>query len=373
MIEIKEVITHRSLNAFIRFPDSLYKNNPYRVPPLHSSEKKTLNKKENPSFDYCEAKYWLAYKDGKIVGRIAGIINKKSNNLFNENFARFSWFDFIDDSDVSMKLIQTVEEWAKSYNISHLHGPIGFTDLDYHGMLVDGFDEIVTQAVYYNYPYYPTHIAQLGYEKEVDWIQYKIEVPQEVPEKIIRIADLVKQKYNLRVLKAKKAKDIKPYAGKMFDALNKSYANLFGFVPLSEKEKAAYTKQYISFIDPKFVCFILDNKNEVIGFAVSLLSLSKALIKAKGKLFPLGFFYLLNALRNNDTVDMLLQGVMPEYHNKGIPAVFFAELMQAYINNGVKIAVSSQALEKNVSAFLMFHDYMHQRHLRSRCYVKKIC
>lgn len=368
MVEIKEVTTKAQLSDFISFPDKLYKGNPYRVPPLHYVEKGSLNKDKNPAFDYCEAKYWLAYKNRKIAGRIAGIINHSANELLNEKSVRFGWIDFIDDEEVSSQLIRTVEEWAISRGYLHVHGPLGFTDMDLEGMLVEGFNETGTQAVLYNYEYYPEHLLKLGYEKEVDWVQFEIKVPDKVPERIIRIAEIVKQKYNLHVLKATRSKDLLPYAKKMFRTMNESFIELYGFIPLTDRQMDYYTDMYFSLINPKFVCFILDDHDDVAGFGLSLYSLSKSLIRAKGSLFPVGFIHILRALHKNDTVDILLQGVMKKYINKGLPAIFFAELMQAFIDNGVKTAVSSHALEKNVSAYLMFDDFISRNHLRRRCF-----
>jgi len=372
MIQIKEVITKQQLSEFIEFPDALYKGNKYRVPQLHVFEKATLLPEKNKAFEFCEAKFWLAFKGMRIVGRIAGIINHKSNEIWNENVVRFGWIDFTDDFEVSTALIHSVKNWGKSKGMSKMDGPLGFTDLDFHGMLIEGYSELSTHAVLYNYPYYPIHLEKHGFEKAVDWIQYEINVPVEVPEKIIRISELVKQRYGLRILKINKAKDILPYAEKMFAVLNESYANLYGFVALTDKQIAYYTEQYFSFINPKYVCFILDKKDDVVGFGITILSLSKALIKSKGKLFPFGSIHLLNALRKNDTVDMLLQGIKPQYFNKGIPAIFFAEIMQAYIDNGIKKAISSQALEKNRNAFLMFENFEHRQHIRSRSYTKNL-
>ena len=370
-IEIKEVKSKSDLNKFISFPDKLYKKNKYRVPQLHSFEKSTLVAEKNPAFDFCEAKYWLAYSGNEIVGRIAGIINNKSNEIWNEKYMRFGWMDFINYTDVSEALFKTVEDWAKTKGMTSIHGPLGFTDMDLEGMLVEGFDEIGTQAVIYNYPYYPTHIEALGYSKDVDWIQFEIKIPDKIPDKIKRIAAIVQEKYNLRIFRPKKSKEILPYAKSMFYTLNKSFKDLYGFVPLTEKQIEYYTKQYFSIINPKFVCFVLDNKkDEVIGFGLSVLSLSKALMKAKGKLFPFGFIPILKALRKNDKVDMLLQAVKPEYQNKGIPAIFFNEMGQAYIDNGIRTAISSHALENNLSAFLMFKDYEYRQHIRRRCYIK---
>ncbi len=371
-IEIKEVKTNSDLKSFIAFPDKLYKGNKYRVPQLHSFEKSSLDKKNNPAFDFCEARYWLAYQNGKIVGRIAGILNNKSNKKWEEKHLRFGWIDFVDDHKVSQALFLTVENWAKSLGLDAVHGPLGFTDMDLEGMLVDGFDELGTQATLYNYPYYPKHLENLGFSKDVDWIQHEVVVPNEVPERVKRITDLVLKKYNLRILDAKKAKDVLPYAPKLFNTLNEAFGHLYGYVELSDKQIKKYTKDYFSLIDPKYICIVLNEDDDVVGFGISILSLSKALQKAKGKLFPFGFIHILKALNNNDTVDMLLQGVKPDYIKKGVAAVFYNKLMQAYIDNGVKKAITSHILEGNKNSHQMFDAYQTRQHLRRRIYVKHL-
>lgn len=372
MIQIREALTKKDLSEFIKFPDELYKGNKYRVPPLHSFEIDTLDKKKNPAFDFCEAKYWLAIMDGKIVGRIAGIINNTCNEIWGEKHARFGWIDFIDNYEVSNLLLQTVQDWAKSKGLTGVHGPLGFTDMDLEGSLVEGFEETATQAVLYNYPYYQAHFEKAGYVKDVDWVQYEIKVPANVPEKTLRISTLVQNKYNLKVLTAKRAKDLLPYAKGMFTTLNEAFKGLYGFVPLTEKQIEYYTKQYFSMINPKYVCLVLDRNDEVVGFAVSLLSLSAAFIKAKGKLYPFGFIHILKDLYKNDKIDMLLQGVKPHYQNKGIPAIYNSVMLQAYIDNGIKTAITSHILEKNISGQLMFEEYEIRKHLRRRCYVKEM-
>ncbi len=370
-IIIKEVKSKSDLRKFIAFPDRLYKGNKYRVPQLHMYEKAALMPEKNPAFEFCEAKYWLAYKNNKIAGRIAAIINHKSNEIWNEKHMRFGWIDFIDDLEVSKALIETVEGWAKEKGLTAVHGPLGFSDMDLEGMLVEGFDEMATQATIYNYPYYPVHLEKLGYKKDTDWIQFEIKVPDKVPDKLKRISTLVLEKYDLKILEAKKPKDVLPYAKSMFYTLNEAFKSLYGFVPLTDKQIEKYTKDYFSAIDVKFICFVLDKNNEVAGFGISIYSLSEALQKAKGKLFPFGFIHILKALRKNNKVDMLLQAVKPEYQNKGVAAIFYSEMMQAYIDNGVEIAISSHALEDNKSAFLMFNDYETRQHLKRRCYIKK--
>jgi len=370
-VVLKIVKSKSDLNKFIGFPDQLYKGNKYRVPQLHMYEKSSLVREKNPAFDFCDAKYWLAYKNNRIAGRIAAIVNHKSNKIWKEKFIRFGWIDFIDDYDVSSALIKTVEDWAKSLKLDAVHGPLGFTDMDLEGMLVEGFDEIGTQATIYNYPYYPVHLEKLDYSKDVDWIQHEINVPTEVPERVKRITELILKKYELRILNVKRGNDLKPYAKSMFQTLNEAFNQLYGYVPLTDKQIKKYTKEYMSAIDPKYVCFILDKHDEVVGFGISILSLSKALQKANGKLLPFGFIPILRALKKNDTVDMLLQGVKPDYIKKGVAAIFYNKLMQAYIDNGVKIAITSHILEGNKNSHQMFDAYDTRQHLRRRIYARR--
>ena len=372
MIEIEEVRNKTQLAEFIEFPDVLYKGNPYRVPPLHSIEKTILTDYLNPAFEFCEAKYWLVYKENRLAGRIAGIINQKANEIWNEEIMRFGWIDFYNDYEVSEALFKIVEDWAKEKGMKKIQGPMGFTDMDLEGMLVEGFHETATQAVIYNFPYYPTHMEKLGYTKDADWVQFEIKIPKEVPEKMRRLSHLIQEKYELKPLKVKKSKELIPYAKKMFETLNVSFKDLYGFVPLSERQIDFYIKQYFSIINPAFVCFVVDKHDEVVGFGISFASLSKAMMKAKGKLLPFGFIHLLMAMKRNDTVDLLLQGVKPEYQNKGIPAIFFTEMTQAFIDAGIKTAISSHALENNSSAFQMFKHYPNRQHLRRRSYAKAI-
>jgi hypothetical protein len=371
MITIYEVNTKSDLRKFIKFPDELYKDNRYRVPQLHSFEMSTLLREKNPAFEFCEAKYWLALRKGKIVGRIAGIINEKANEKWNEKVVRFGWIDFVDNQDVSRLLLKTVEEWGKKQGMEKVQGPLGFTDMDLEGMLVEGFDEISTQAVIYNFPYYPIHLEKFEYLKEVDWVQYKIKVPEQIPDKILRISELVKAKYGLRVLKFKSAKELVPYADKMFNTLNEAFKNLYGFVPLTDKQIKYYIDKYFSMVNPKYVSFVIDKNDDVVGFGLGFLSLSKALMSAKGKLFPFGFIKILRDIKKNDTADLLLQAVKDDYKNKGVPALFYAQIMQAFIDNGVKTAISSHTLEENKNALLMFtNGYESRQHMRRRSYMK---
>jgi hypothetical protein len=369
---IKEVKTKSDLKKFVTFPDKLYKNNPYRVPPLHKFEYAILDKVSNPAFESCDAVYYLAYKNKKIVGRIAGIINGKYNELWEKSYARFGWIDFIDDYAVSELLLKSVEDWAKSKRINAIHGPLGFTDLDMEGMLIDGFEEMGTQAVIYNYPYYKDHMEKYGYYKDTDWVQYEIQVPDEVPERLKKFSKLIKAKYGVRSLKFSKPKDVIPWAGKLFKTLNESFKDLYGFVPLSDGQIEFYTKHYFSAVDPKYLSFIVDKNDDIVGFGITMMSLSKALIKAKGKLLPFGFIHILKALKKNDTIDMFLQGVRPDYQNKGITAIIYSETMQSFIDNNIKLAITGVQLEDNLSAQLLFDSYENRMHLKRRCFIKLI-
>ncbi len=371
-IIIKEVKTKKDLNTFIKYPLQLYKNNPYYVPQLSTFEKSTLDPKKNPAFDYCEAKYWLAYKDGKVVGRIAGIYNPKSNEIWNEKMIRYGWIDFEKDIDVADKLLKTVEEWGRAKGMTGLHGPLGFTDMDLEGMLVEGFEEIGTQAVIYNYPYYPEFMEKLGFKKATDWLQMEIKIPEKVPEKISRVSKIVQEKYGLRLKTFKKAKEVKPYAHQVFDIINKSYVDLYGFVPLTEKQIDYYVKLYFDMVNPKYLGFVVDENDRLVGFGLGVLSLSKAFQKAKGSLFPFGWFHILKALYKNDTLDLLLHAVLPEYKGKGVPAIFYEHMTQACIDNGVKTAITSHILEDNKPSLQMFNAYPKRQHLRRRIYEKSI-
>jgi len=369
-ITIHEVNTRKELKQFVKFPFTLFAGCKYWVPPLIQGEMQTLRKDVNPSFDYCEAKYWLAYRDGKIVGRIAGIINHRAIDKWRQRLVRIGWVDFIDDMEVSRALFDTVENWAKERGMDGTHGPLGFTDMDYEGLVVEGFDKIPTIANIYNYPYYVDHFEKHGYTKAEDWLQYCFNASQPIPDKMQRINNLIMQKYNLRILQFASVREILPRAREVFEVLNASFVNLYGFVSLTDREIDFYIKQYFSFIKPEYVCFIADNTDKIIAFAISMPSLSKAMQKARGRLFPFGFIYILNALRKNDTVDMYLNGVLPEWQNKGVHSIYYAEMNKRYIRNNIKIAIANPQLESNFHAISVWKNYDKELHIRRRCYHK---
>jgi len=369
-VSIKPVKSKSDLIRFIKFQYKLYKGNKYWCPPMRMDEWNTLDPKKNPAFEFCESQYFLAYKGEELVGRVAAIINKTSNSRWNEKLVRFGWIDFIDDTEVSTALIDAVIEWGKAKGMMGIHGPLGFSDMDNEGMLIQGFEELATLASIYNYPYYVDHMVKLGFEKAADWVQVEITVPP-IPEKIQRAAELVARKYNLRLLKAKKAKDFLPYAPKMWNTLNEAFDNLYGYTRLTKRQTDLYTKQYFPFINPDFVGMVLNEQDDVVGFGVCLPSLTHALQKCNGKLFPFGWYYIMRALKSSDIVDMYLNGVKPEYLNKGVVAMYYNEIHKGFIKNKVRIVVTNPQLEDNKSAVLMWKNFDTTRqHLKRRCWVK---
>ena len=374
-ITIKEIAGNRALKKFVKFSIDLYDGNEYYVPALVLDEVGTLSAKSNPAFDFCESVYYMAYRDGNPVGRIAGIINHKVNEKTGEKSARFSFVDFIDDKEVSKALFGAVENWARSKGMDTLDGPLGFTDMDPEGMLVEGYDQLGTQASIYNYPYYVDHIEALGFKKAVDWVEYKIKVPECVPEKHQRISDIVQRKYNLRVLKFKKTSEV--YAGnygeKIFDLINAAYDELYGYSALSQRQIDYYVKMYIPLLRLENVALIVDQEDNLIAVGIAMPSLSKALQKSRGRLFPFGFIHLLKALKGkNDGVDLLLVAVRPDYQSKGVNALLFSNLIPVFIRNGYKFAESNPELEENEKVQSQWQYFEREQHKRRRAYTKKI-
>ncbi len=370
---IKEVNGRSDLRKFINFPLKLYAGCDKFVPSFMFDEKATFIPEKNPAYEYCESKQWLAYKDGKLAGRIAGIINHKYIDRWGKKAARFGWIDFIDDEEVSSALINKVIEWARGYSLEYVHGPLGFTDMDYEGMLIEGFEEMGTLPTIYNYPYYPEHLTKLGFEKEVDWVEFEIKVPEKIPEKAERIAEIVKQKFGIRVFDAKKSKDFIPYGKDLFGMLNNAYKDLFGFVELTDKQIDKYIKQYIGFVVPDYLKILLDKDDRVAGFVIAMPSLTKALQKSKGRLFPTGFIHILKALKkSNRYLDMYLGAIRPDLQGKGADALLMTELTRSAIKNGIITAETSIELETNVLVQSHWKYFENRQHKRRRCFIKKI-
>ncbi len=369
-IVIRKVVSKHDLKQFVDFPFQLFKGNNFWVPPLKFDEINTLRKDKNPAFDYCEAEYWLAIRENRVAGRIAGIINRKEIEQWNTRLVRFGWIDFIDDPEVSRLLIETVSEWGQSKGMTGLHGPLGFTDMDPEGMLIEGFDQISSLSAIYNFPYYNDHMERLGFRKATDWIQFEIKIPDEVPEKVERMTRIVLQKYDLRLLKPRKAKEIIPYASKMFTMYNEAFHDLYGFTALTRKQMDYYTKQYFGFIRPEFVSLVLNANDDVVGFGITMPSLSLALQKANGSLFPFGFLHLLHAMRKNDTIHMYLIGVRPDYQGKGVLALIYHELNKEYVAAGIKVARTHPQLEENLKAISIWKNYNARVNIRRRCWIR---
>ena len=374
-ITIKKVETRKDLDAFIRFTNRLYKGNAFFVPNLHLDMLNTLDKRKNPAFEFCEADYFLAYKDGKVAGRIAAIINQRANAAWGKKETRFGWIDFIDDVEVSRALLETAAQWGKERGMEYLQGPLGFTDFDPEGMLVEGYDQLSTMSTIYNYPYYPRHMEQLGFEKDVDWVEYKIYVPDSIPEKYKRIAELVQKKYNLKIKKYTSSKALaRDYGQKIFQLMNEAYTPLYGFAPLSEGQIELYIKMYLPVIDLRMVTLILDSDDNLVGVGISMPSLSRALQKAKGRFFPFGWYHVLKALfiRHAPVLDLLLVAIKPEYQNKGVNALLFSDLIPVYQQMGFKSAESNPELEQNGKVQAQWEYFDTELHRRRRAYIKAI-
>ncbi len=374
-ITIKKVTSRKELKTFIRFNYELYKNNPYSVPDLLSDMLNTYDRKKNAAFEFCEADYFLAYKDGHLAGRVAAIINHRANERWNVKNVRFGWIDFIDDEEVSAALLQTVENWGRERGMEAMQGPLGFTDMDAEGMLVDGFDQLSTMATIYNYPYYSKHMERYGMEKDVDWVEYRIKVPTDEPDKHKRISALVQKKFGLQIKKYKSSKKIaRDYGQKIFELINEAYAPLYGYSPLSEGQIRQYVKMYLPILDLDMVTLVTDAEGELVAVGVSMPSLSEALQKAKGKFFPFGWFHILKALfwKHPDTLDLLLVAVKPEYKNKGINGLLFSDLIKVYNQKGYVWAESNPELEMNEAVQRQWDYFEHTQHKRRRAYKKAL-
>lgn len=374
-ITIKPIApTAKELRPFVKFAIDLYKGNPCYVPPLIFDEVNTLRPEKNPAFEFCKAQSFMAFKDGKPAGRITGIINTKVNERTGKKDARFDYLDFIDDIDVSRALFDAVEKWARKEGMTELVGPLGFTDMDHEGMLIDGFDEMGTMATIYNYPYYPAHMERLGFEKDADWVEFRMTVPDRVPEKMERISEIVRKKYGLRNLKYTSAKKIKDEYGRaLFELINRAYDKLYGYSPLTPRQIDYYIDMYLGILRLEYVSVIVDKDGKLVGVGISIPSFSEALRRSAGKLLPFGWYHILRALKGqNDVIDLLLVAVDPEYQNKGVNALLFSDLIPIYIKNNIKFAESNPELEANESVQGQWQYFERRQHRRRRSFRKKI-
>ena len=378
-VQIKRVETKKDLKAFIEFHYDLYEGDPYDAPNLYSDELNTLSRDKNAAFDFCEAEYFLALKEGKVVGRVAAIINHKANEKWEKKDVRFGWIDFIDDIEVSNALLKAVEYYGKEKGMTSIVGPLGFTDMDPEGMLTWGFDQLGTMATIYNYDYYPKHMEKLGgWEKDNDYVEYRLDVPETAPEKYTKIAEMVEKRYNLHARKLTKKEIFEGgYGKKLFDLINVTYSHLYGFSELTDRQIDQYVKMYFPLADLDLITVIEDgNKdNQLVGLAITIPSLTRALQKCRrGRLFPFGWWHLLRAIKFHKTevVDLLLIGVLPEYRSKGANALVFADLIPRYVNYGFKWGETHVEMETNESVQSQWGPLDPTMHKKRRCYRKAI-
>ena len=378
-IQIKRVETKKDLKDFIEFHYDLYEGNQYDAPNLYSDELNTLSRDKNAAFDFCEAEYFLALKEGKVVGRVAAIINHKANEKWEKKDVRFGWIDFIDDIEVSNALLKAVEYYGKEKGMTSIVGPLGFTDMDPEGMLTWGFDQLGTMATIYNYDYYPKHMEKLGgWEKDNDYVEYRLDVPETAPEKYTKIAEMVEKRYNLHARKLTKKEIFEGgYGKKLFDLINVTYSHLYGFSELTDRQIDQYVKMYFPLADLDLITVIEDgNKdNQLVGLAITIPSLTRALQKCRrGRLFPFGWWHLLRAIKFHKTevVDLLLIGVLPEYRSKGANALVFADLIPRYVKYGFKWGETHVEMETNESVQSQWGPLDPTMHKKRRCYRKAI-
>ena len=374
-ILIKPVSTGKEMSMFVRFGNRLYKGNRYYVPSMPMDDLNTLNPKKNGAFDFSEAQCFLAYKDGEVVGRVAAIINHKANESWGVKQVRFGWIDFIDDLEVSAALLDAVETFGRERGMTQIVGPLGFTDFDPEGMLVEGFDRLSTMALIYNYPYYPEHMKKHGYYKETGWVEYRITLPEQMPEKHVKYAEIIKKRYNLKIRKLTRSQIRKErYGHKLFQLINDTYCVLYGYSLLSEKQIDQYVDMYLSIVDTQMLTFVENEQGELVAAGISIPSLSEALQKCNGEIFPFGWWHLLKAMywKKPDTLDLLLIGIRPDYQNKGLNSLLFVDLFDNYKKLGFKYAETNANLETNIKVQAMWDPFEKELHKRRWVFGKEL-
>jgi len=368
--EIREISTRKEMKRFARFPLKLYKGHPQYVPTLLADE--ISNILDSPSLAYCQRKIWIACDSGDtIVGRVVGIINPRANDLYNNKRVRFGWFDVIEDFEVAKALINTVAEWGESEGMTEIHGPLGFNTWNKQGMVVEGFENLPQFNCLYNYPYYPEFLERLGFTKEVDWIQYIMPAKQPIPDKVERVNEMILKRYKLRVLKWKTPRDFRPYLDDFFEIYNKSFMTVHNFIPLTPEEIESSIKFYIKLISPALSCFVVDSENKVVAFSISFPSISRALQKAKGRIFPFGWFHIVKALVCYKDIDLMMNGAHPDWKGKGLSSIYHYHTNKTAIRKKLRWAVTNPQLETN-HAIDVWKEYDTKLHTRRRCYIKSI-
>ena len=374
-IHIRKVSSNKELKTFVRFANRLYKGNKYYVPSMPMDDMNTFTPEKNGAYDFSEAELYLAYKGDEVVGRVAAIINHKANEAWKVKQVRFGWIDFIDDLEVSKALLDAVVAFGKARGMEQVVGPLGFTDFDPEGMLVEGFDRLSTMALIYNHPYYPEHMKKHGYTKETGWVEYRITIPEEMPENHIRISEIIKERYGLKIRKLSRRQIRKEdYGRKLFKLINETYCVLYGYSLLSDKQIDQYVDLYLSLVDTDMLTFVEDKEGELIAAGISIPSLSEALQRCNGEIFPFGWWHLLKAmfLKKPDTLDLLLIGVRPDYQSKGVNSLIFCDLFQNYKKMGFKYAETNANLETNAKVQAMWHPFEKELHKRRWVFGKEI-
>ena len=374
MVEIREVTNKRQLRQFVNYPNKLYRDVPQYIPPMIADDLGDWDPRRNPAFSYCDAKCWLALRDGKIVGRIGAIHNRRANEKWGVRRMRFTQVDFIDDEEVSGALFRTVEDYARQMGCSEIHGPLGFTDLDRKGMLVDGFERRSMFITYYNHPYYLDHLTRLGYVKDVDWVELLIDVPydEHTCTRMDKLAERVKHFSNLHVAQVNSRREYRPLVEKVFHLVNTAYDHLYGTVLLDDRQIRRYANRFIPLINPDLACFVLDEQDDLVGFGVSAPSLADALKKIHGRLFPLGWIRVRRALRANDTLDLFLIALKREYQDKAVNAIIMNHIIKGCHRMGIRKAETGPQLETNHKVRSQWNFFKAEQHKRRRCFVKAL-
>lgn len=371
-IEIKEVKTSRDLKVFYQFQNNLYKDCPQYVPTLDSDQKHSLT--NDPALDYCTCKMWLAYKDGKVAGRIQAIVNPRYNDFYGTRRGRFGWYDFIEDIEVAQALMDTATKWLKEQGMEDVHGPLAYNTLGRQGMLICGFENTPPVNCLYNYPYYPQFMEKMGFAAECDWIQYKLNASQTTPDKLIRIASMLMERHKLRLLDIKKLgkeeRDV--LVQKFFRIYNECFKAVDNFIPLTDKEIKITGNSYFSKLKPELTCIVMDENNEVAAFGICLPSFSEAFKKAKGKLFPFGWYHILKAYMKYDTIDLMLVGSSPDWAQKGLSAIYHAHLSGSFQKHKIATALTNPQIVTNTAAIKVWESYDHQEYMLRRCWNRKL-
>ena len=374
-VEIREIHTKRELEKFIRFANDLYADCPYYCPPLFFDEMNCFNVETNPALEVCDHALWMAYRDGKPVGRIAGIINHKANEKWGFKHVRFGWFDFIDDFEVSQSLLDTVVAWGKERGMNALNGPCGFTDFDHEGLLIEGYDYLAVMASLYNYPYYVKHVEKYGLVKEADWIEMQVFPPKTCPERIDRIANIVKERCHVHVEKVKNSRElVRRFGISYMDVIDEAYQKLYNFQPMTKKQKDYYKEMYFPILNFDFVTLVVTDEGELIGVGLGMPDIAPALRKCGGKLLPFGWFHLLKALKAKqmESFSFLLIAVRPDYQNMGINALFLQDQIPIINRYGIRKLETTNMLEDNKKIIDFFSQFDHKIHKRHRAYIKEV-